>query len=675
MQQPTPIPAPASAPDGLTSAQRMVVLSVLHAARAAARIAGCAAPADPVDRWEWAASGAVFERAGIEGFLDDVTLPASSRWRGAASIGSLRELIARLDSGREIRLGDLYARAIPAKTRHALGEHYTPPWLVEHVLDRVGFDGRRDRTIADPMCGAGAFTAAALRRLRRARSGMPAEDAAALVTGLDLNPVAVLMARAACLEALEGAPRRGTLRLNISLADALDPACRAVEHDRIAGNPPWVGWETLTPAQRDATRSSWHHHGLFTRSVGRGMQAILGGGKKDLAMLATMTAAERFLAPGGTLAFVITQTVFKSAGSGAGFRRFMLADGTPLGVTSVDDFSQRRVFAGAGARPAVLTLRKGESTRYPVPWLVWPRGPGPAQEQAAEPVDPRDATSAWLNGTPDRIASMRGILGPSALRARAGAYTGGANGVFWMEVIERGADGAWEVANLASAGKRSVAPVRARIEEALLYPLLRASDVHAFRAEPSAWILMTQDPLMRRGIESGLMASRYPRALRYLERFREPLAARRDRGTRSLVDAGAPFYSIFSVSEETMAPWKVVWRRIDSRVRAAILGPCEGRPVIPQETCTFIACRGERPDEEAAFLTGILNSTRLNEAAAAFAPIAGKSFGAPHLLRHIAVPRYDPVRPAHRALARLVKEHSGSVAPANLDDAVAEAWT
>jgi len=652
----------------------MGVLSVLHAVHAAARIAGCDVPADPNDRWQWATSGDVFERAGIEGFLDDVTLPAASRVRHGLESGALRELIARLETQRAIRLGDLYAREIPAKARHASGEHYTPSWLVEHVLDRAGFDGRGDRTIVDPMCGAGAVPAAALRRLRRARPGMTAEDLAALVSGLDLNPVAVLMARAACLEALEDVPRRGTLRLGIRRGDALDASCPAAPHDVVAGNPPWVGWESLTPERRESTRSSWHRHGLFTRSAGRGMQAILGGGRKDLSMLATMTAAERFLAPGGTLVFVITQTVFKSAGSGAGFRRFTLPDGTPLAVTSVDDFSKRRVFAGAGAKPAVMTLRKGEPTRFPVPWIVWPRSGEPGQEQAAEPVDPPDAASAWLHGAPERLASMRRVLGASPLRARAGAYTGGANGVFWVEVLERGGDGVWEVANLPAAGTRPVAATRARVEETLLYPLLRASDVQAFHARPSAWILMTQDPVRRRGIASATMATRYPLALRYLERFRGPLAARRDRGTRSLIDAGAPFYSVFSVGPETMAPWKVVWRRIDSRVRAAAVGPHEGRPVIPQETCTFIACSGARPEEEAAFLAGILNSARLNEAASAFAPIAGKSFGAPHLLRHIAVPRYEPDRPTHVRLARFVMEGGASNDPATLERVVASAW-
>jgi len=648
--------------------QEIAWLALLGAARAVTD----EAPRDPIERLAWAAAGVPFERAGIPGFLDD--LPGLPPLRADMPAGQAARLADMVAAPGAAAPGALYMSRLSRGQRHAGGEHYTPDWLVGHTLDRAGFDGRSGLTFQDPMCGAGAFLAAALLRLRRRQPGLTAEALAARVCGMDVNPLAVLMARAACLQALAGAPRRATLRLRISRADALDPACPAEPADVVAGNPPWVGWESLTEAQRESTRSLWRHHGLFTAGGGRGMQAILGGGRKDLAMLATLVAAERFLAPGGRLAFVITQTVFKSAGSGAGFRRFALSDGTPLRVTSVDDFSRRRVFAGAGAKTAVLALRKGEATRYPVRWIVWPRAGGPGDEQSAEPVDPRDATSAWLHGTPERIDAMRGILGPSRLRARAGAYTGGANGVFWVRVAERGRGPAWVVANMAASGKRPVESIRAPVERSLLYPLLRAADVQAFGAEPSAWILMTQDPRRRRGIGLDLMESRYPLALRYLESFREPLAARRDRGTRSLIESGAPFYSIFSVSEETMAPWKVVWRRIDSRVRAAAVGPREGRPVIPQETCSFIACRGDRPREEAAFLAGILNSARLNEAAAAFAPISGKSFGAPHLLRHIAVPVFDPDRETHRRLASLVIEQAPAVDADTLEDAVTEAW-
>ena len=387
-------------------------------------------------------------------------------------------------------------------------------------------------------------------------------------------------------------------------------------------------------------------------------------------MLATFAAADKLLGPGGRLAFVIAQSVFKSVGGGAGFRRFVLGDGTPLKVEQVDDFSQRRVFPGAAARAAVITLIKGEPTRYPLPWSSWGAGEGAPEPGWAEPVDADDRGSAWLTGSRARIERVRRLLGASSYRARAGAYTGGANGVYWVRRL----DEAGRVANMPEAGKRATPPVEARVEMELAYPLLRANGVGRFEVSPRDFILLPQDPVRRRGIDEEEMARRYPLALEYLGRFRDELAARRDRGTRSLIESGAPFYSLFSVTTDTMAAWKVVWPRIAARVRAAAVGPVEGRPVVPQETCTFIACEGVRPEREAHYLAGLLNSSQLDEAAAAFSQRAGKSFGAPHLLRRIAVPRFDAALAQHRALAELAARQGAGLSQPDLDEAAAAVW-
>ena len=170
------------------------------------------------------------------------------------------------------------------------------------------------------------------------------------------------------------------------------------------------------------------------------------------------------------------------------------------------------------------------------------------------------------------------------------------------------------------------------------------------------------------------MRRRYPGALSYLERFRDVLDRRRDRGTRSLVDSGAPFYSLFSVSKETLARWKVVWPRIARRVTPAVVGPSRGRPVVPQETCTFIACADR---EEACFLAGLVGSEAFNEIAAAISAPGTKSFAGPHLLRHIAVPRFDRREASHRRLAAAVRARMEAAGgpPADLEAAVVAAWS
>ncbi|HET9481677.1 MAG TPA: N-6 DNA methylase, partial [Candidatus Polarisedimenticolia bacterium] len=268
--------------DPAPSASSLEVIAKLAAARA---VSARRLP-DPHEHLAWVESGEPFEQAGVRGFLDG--LP---RRAGAVRTQTLRELLEALESGRSPDLGGGFMRSTPRARRHARGEYYTPAWLVERVLDRAGFDPRADERLVDPMCGAGAFLAAALARLRAARPGAPAEELAVLVRGMDVSPLAVLMARTACLVALAGAPRRGgAIRIGVDCRDAIldpgpdDPA------EVVAGNPPWIGWESLPDAYRRATRHLWSRYGLFADRGGAGMQALLGRSKKDLAMLATYVA-------------------------------------------------------------------------------------------------------------------------------------------------------------------------------------------------------------------------------------------------------------------------------------------------------------------------------------------------------------------------------------------------
>lgn len=54
--------------------------------------------------------------------------------------------------------------------------------------------------------------------------------------------------------------------------------------DYVAGNPPWVNWESLPDDYRSDTKQLWVYHGLFPHG---GMDTILGKGKKDISMLMT----------------------------------------------------------------------------------------------------------------------------------------------------------------------------------------------------------------------------------------------------------------------------------------------------------------------------------------------------------------------------------------------------
>lgn len=101
----------------------------------------------------------------------------------------------------------LYQSIISRTSRHALGEYYTPDWLAAHVLATTVDDPLHQRVL-DPACGSGTFLFHAVRAYLAAAEADGRSVADALdgvttaVTGIDVHPVAVTLARVTYLLAI-----------------------------------------------------------------------------------------------------------------------------------------------------------------------------------------------------------------------------------------------------------------------------------------------------------------------------------------------------------------------------------------------------------------------------------------------------------------------------------------
>jgi SAM-dependent methyltransferase len=419
--------------------------------------------------------GEPFRRIGLTNVIEpDVFGWFLQNLHGSVADG-LREVIERLrvydpatlgvspEEARDL-LKDLYQGLLPRPVRHALGQYFTPDWLADQLLTRVGYDGEPGERVLDPACGTGTFLVMAIGRLKERLREDDVPDEQALrsivegVAGLDIDPLAVVAARAnyvLALGPLLGAAGSASLDLPVYLADSIVsprlkelavgdrlvlntvagrfelPPCvdtaeelRAVcdlaaegldggwtrrrfmkdagaatdastderailgsffdaceelhadaidgiwtrvlrnafmpaflePFDRVIGNPPWVNWEHLPASYRERTDPFWREAGLF---VHKGMAAMLGAGKKDVAMLMSYVVSERLLKKKGTLGFVVPETLFKTAGAGQGFRRFRFGDSGPrFGVVAVDDLVDLNPFTGAANRTALLVWRR-----------------------------------------------------------------------------------------------------------------------------------------------------------------------------------------------------------------------------------------------------------------------------------------------------------------------------
>ena len=127
----------------------------------------------------------------------------------------------------------LYETVIPPEERRQLGEYYTPAWLAR-VMVRELVEDPLDQRVLDPACGSGAFVAEAVSHFIAAAGAAGWEPKETLnrlreaVTGIDVHPVAVHLARAAwtlaarpAINAAGAAGWDDALSIPVYLGDAL----------------------------------------------------------------------------------------------------------------------------------------------------------------------------------------------------------------------------------------------------------------------------------------------------------------------------------------------------------------------------------------------------------------------------------------------------------------------
>ncbi|GAB5492411.1 MAG: hypothetical protein Phog2KO_26260 [Phototrophicaceae bacterium] len=614
-------------------------------------------------------NGHHFREHGIKNFTEG---DVYNWYLGLVDVSELISLTQKIDFTKPVpdALKALYHDLFPRELRHTLGEYYTPNWLANFVLNRVDYSGKK--TLLDPACGSGTFLTLAYHRLLEQDVSEPLSK----IAGIDVNPLACLSAKANLVLNIRNFEEETILP--IYCADTLLNPPDIGEFDLIIGNPPWVNWETLPEDYRQETKSLWEHYGLFPHT---GFDTILGKGKKDISLLLTYAVIDHYLSKTGTLAFIMTQSVLKTTGAGEGFRRFDFGDKV-IKPSHVDDFSKLRVFSGAETKPIVLILSHDApaETSY---YLWQSSGKQTIKDNApddiidslsyskfiAEPIDTPE--SAWLTGKKSALSAVRKIVGKSDYTAHAGVYTGGANSVYWLDILDK-KDDLLLIRNIIEGSKRPVKQVETWLEAEFIYPFLRGRDVSKWHAEPSAHILVVQDPEKRQGYDEDWLQENYPLTYTYLAQFEANL---KQRATyRRYFRDNVPFYTMFDIGHYTFAPYKVVWHGFGKkRMEAVVIGSINKKPIMSNQAMhPFI---GLYDENEAHFLTACLNSSSFEFAVISHTQSGGKSFAQPGILERLRLPQYDADNAHHQQLVTLSKQaHQANIDAMAIDQASANIW-
>ncbi len=140
------------------------------------------------------------------------------------------------------------------------------------------------------------------------------------------------------------------------------------------------------------------------------------------------------------------------------------------------------------------------------------------------------------------------------------------------------------------------------LEPKLVFPLLKSADLANGRFDTGRVMLVPQMTVCE---DTAQLAQTAPVTWEYLTRHAPRMAAR-----KSSIYRDKPAFSIFGVGSYSFTPWKVAISGLYKRLTFTAIGPIEGRPVVFDDTVSFLACASE---DEARHIADLLNAPRAQE--------------------------------------------------------------
>lgn len=446
------------------------------------------------------------------------------------------------------------------KTRqqHELGDFQTPIALARDVCARLVAHGVRPASVLEPTCGRGAFLGAALEAFPAARSFL----------GLELREEHLDEAARLLGDAL------GRGRLSLRREDLFRVDWPAVLQGLpspvlVLGNPPWVTNAALGVLGSGNLPPKVNAEGL------RGLEARTGRSNFDISEWLLLRLLEGLAPlPGSALAMLVKTSVARRV-LAQGCRR-----GLPFGEAHLHGVDALAHF-GASVDAALLLLwRRGEAATFQC--ARWPT------LGAERP----EGHLAWAGGVlvadRDAFEAARGLRATEPQGWRSGVKHDCAK-VLELRPLGEGLRG----------GLRNGLGEAVDVEEEVIFPLLKSSDLAHGRTAIRRWLLV---PQRRLGESPAALRDAAPRAWAYLEGHRDRLDRR-----RSSIYRGRPPFSLFGIGDYSFSPWKVAISGLYGTPRFVAVGPEEGRPVLFDDTVCFRPCAGE---QEARALAALLNGPR-----------------------------------------------------------------
>jgi hypothetical protein len=466
------------------------------------------------------------------------------------------------------------------------------------------------------------------------------------------------------------------------LKNMFAPVYSEHEFDYVIGNPPWVSWKSMSKSYRDLTLPIWLSYDIFTKNAYDRITT-----HDDFAMAFVYVSADHYLKDKGKLCFIISQAFFKSKKGGYGFRKFKITtnkNNADLKVEKVADMVKVKPFyPEVSNRTAVMLLKKGEKTEYPVSYEVWKPKPKCRVNQSdtlqevnekvqmemldAVPIgslkQKKDWRTPWLTLPKSEFHRLVKAIGKSGYKGRKGVEPLGAKGVYILKEPIEFAGGRLQICNNLGRGRLKKVDEKGEhvglVEDSFVFPCISGRNMNRYGTNSCSYILLphTNKHGPHNAVPEEELKLKFTATYEWLDYFRDVLLETRIRNGKFFDESIDPFYALDNVGTYTFSPFKVVWREQNKRMVACVVSskndsPCKGKLIIPDSKVLFCSVDTEA---EAHYMCAILNSEPISKIIEGYTIETQRGTD---ILENIKIPKYDLNNGLHKELSDLsIKAH------------------
>lgn len=445
--------------------------------------------------------------------------------------------------------------------RRDLGDFETPLELAGQILDTLERDGVRWTRVLEPTSGRGNFVTELLRR--------PVPPKQVIAIEIQAEHVGELRAR------LSGRPEASVLHDDLFRLNLRSSLNWTVEGPLlVVGNPPWVTNAELGSLGSTNLPIKSNIKGLS------GLDAITGDANFDIAEYIWLKLIQELGHERPTIALLCKTAVARKVLEFS-WRRHM-----PIGNARIRRIDAKRWF-GAAVDACLLSVEIGEQ--------------GVSEAAVFDSLEATEAQSTMGLAAGELVADVARYALASGLDGRSQLE--------WRQGLKHDLSSVMELTSLGD--KATTNGTRhfenglgesVTIEELMVFPLLKGSDLNAGSMANSRWVIVPQHSI---GEETAHLSLDAPKAWKYLTAHTELFQAR-----KSSIYRGKPPFSVFGIGSYSFSTFKVAVSGLHKRPRFRALGPVEGLPVMLDDTCYFLSCRTAR---QAATLAALLNSQAVQQ--------------------------------------------------------------